>query len=260
MDATVDAVDVTDTRNNPQPFFDPATIDNRYDFNRDLRVNALDTLIARNYQSQAAGALTLLNQTSPILITEANTGTPDAITIQNISGDTLTTAGWIVAANDAKGRNINAVHQPAWELPDSMATDEILYRPDVAGDNIFWQTADVGWVMILNNQGRVLDFVVWGYDADQLASLQLNVGGFTGIQVGAAWGGLPVSNVAAATPVLRRVGETDHDNATDWTFDALAAKIEWLYEFGQPGKKDRQLSRGRPAAQAVDRLLATARP
>ena len=51
VDARVDAFDVLDTRHNPHPFFDPATLDTPHDFNRDRRVNALDTLIARNNQT-----------------------------------------------------------------------------------------------------------------------------------------------------------------------------------------------------------------
>ncbi len=275
FDAKVDEVDVTETRNNPQPFFDPAPIDNRYDFNRDLRVNSLDTLIARNHQSQTAGTLKLLNHTSPVLITEADTGTPDGIRIQNIAAGTVTTTGWIVAANDASAGDINDVHQPLWELSGSMDPGEILYRPDTTEDDIFWLSSGVGWVMLLDDQGSVLDFVVWGYDANQLASFQVDVDNFTNIRVDSAWSGLPVSTVSAPSPVLRRVGPADHDDATDWTFDALAAKtlpsknhasravpakIEWLYEFGLPVRKDRQLSRGRPAALAVDRLLAIDSP
>ena len=276
-DAQVDESDVLETRNNPQPFFDPAPIDNNYDFNRDQRVNSLDTLIVRNHQTQPADALMLLNQASPILITEADTGNPDAIEIQNVSSNTLNTSGWVVAANDAKNSAINDVHDPLWTLPASMAPGELLYRPDTGPDNISWQSADVGWVMILDNQGSLVDFVIWGYDAAELASFEVDIGGFTGIRVEEAWSGPAVSTVSAPTDVLSRVGQEDHDSASDWTFDAPAAKavsskgdalrtmpakIEWLYEFGPDefgsvSGKDRQPAGSRPVATAVDRLLAT---
>ena len=60
-DGSVDGFDVLDTRSNPRPFFDPAAIDTVHDFNRDRRVNAIDTLIARNNQTWSATDLTLLD-------------------------------------------------------------------------------------------------------------------------------------------------------------------------------------------------------
>ena len=61
--AAVDAIDVLVTRHNPQPFFNPPELDNPYDFNRDRRVNAIDTLIARGNQTWSATELTLLDLT-----------------------------------------------------------------------------------------------------------------------------------------------------------------------------------------------------
>ncbi len=60
-DGKVDAFDVLDTRNNPRPFFDPAGIDTVHDFNRDKRVNAVDTLIARNHQTWSGNELALID-------------------------------------------------------------------------------------------------------------------------------------------------------------------------------------------------------
>ncbi len=60
-DGKVDAFDVLDTRNNPHPFFDPATLDTAHDFNRDQRVNAIDTLIARSNQTWSLTELLLID-------------------------------------------------------------------------------------------------------------------------------------------------------------------------------------------------------
>ena len=46
--ATVNATDQTGARDNFTTFFEPAEIDNLYDFNRDKRVNATDQTIARD--------------------------------------------------------------------------------------------------------------------------------------------------------------------------------------------------------------------
>ena len=59
--AKVGAQDVLEARNNPRTFFDPATIDTVHDFNRDRRVNAIDTLIARNNQTWSGTELELVD-------------------------------------------------------------------------------------------------------------------------------------------------------------------------------------------------------
>ncbi len=155
----------------------------------------------------------------PVLITEAGTSTPDFFEIQNFTSGTIDTTGWVVAANNAANYNINAVHDPLWSFPASVAPDQLIYRPDTAGDNIFWRTRDEGWVMILDDQGNVVDFVVWGYSDVDLASFEVNVGSFEGIRVDDAWNGPAVSNVGATSDAVQRIGGADHNNASDWTFD-----------------------------------------
>ncbi len=64
--AKVDAYDVLDTRRNPRPFFNPASLETRHDFNRDRRVDAIDTLIARNNQTWSLSELKLIDLSEPI--------------------------------------------------------------------------------------------------------------------------------------------------------------------------------------------------
>ena len=64
--AKVDAYDVLDTRRNPRPFFNPASLETRHDFNRDRRVDAIDTLIARNNQTWTLTELKLIDLSEPI--------------------------------------------------------------------------------------------------------------------------------------------------------------------------------------------------
>ena len=59
-DAYVNATDQIDARNNPHFFFDPASIDDRYDYNRDKNVNATDQIIARNNAAFFFNALKLM--------------------------------------------------------------------------------------------------------------------------------------------------------------------------------------------------------
>ena len=153
-----------------------------------------------------------------VLITEAGTGSPDYIEIQNVAGSIADTSGWIVAANNAMNVDINEVHSVLWTLPDSLDPGELLTRVDTAGDDIFWIAGAEGWVMILDGQGKIVDFVVWGYDAADLATMEVDVGTFENIRVTEVWNGAPVSSDAAPTESLQRVGSFDDDDASNWTF------------------------------------------
>ncbi len=152
-----------------------------------------------------------------VLITEAGTGTPDFFEIQNFSERTANTSGWVVAANDGAQSNINHVHEPLWALPSSLEAGELRYRPDTGEDNIFWRTNDRGWVAIVDNRGGVVDFVVWGYDEQAVASMEINVGTFTNIRPGGAWSGPSVTATGQPFDALQRIGTADHHNASDWT-------------------------------------------
>ena len=56
-DALVNAADFIGTRLNSSTFLDPATIDSRYDYNRDGQVNAIDLAIVRDFSTSMANAL-----------------------------------------------------------------------------------------------------------------------------------------------------------------------------------------------------------
>jgi len=218
-DGKVDAFDILETRSHPHPFFNPSVINSQYDFNRDQRVDAIDTLIARENQTWAMTELYLFPGKLQVLITEAGTGTPDSIEIQNVSTGTVDTSGWVVAANNARGYEINDVHLPLWTLSGTMEPEDLAYRADTTGDNIYWRNASDGWVLMVDDSGQVVDFVVWGYDDLELASLHVDIGGYSGNPAVDAWQGSAVSSEGAAFLGLQRIGNTDQDNALDWTFE-----------------------------------------
>jgi len=59
--ARITATDLLLARNNPRNFFNPAGLDDRFDYNRDQRVNATDLLLARNNQTNFLTALRLID-------------------------------------------------------------------------------------------------------------------------------------------------------------------------------------------------------
>ncbi len=128
-----------------------------------------------------------------VIITEINTGDTDFVEIQNASSNNVTVTGWSVLVNDPAG-GINAVNGTAWQLSGTMAAGDILYRTDNPADqywqsDIAWEVADDGWAMIIDDAGDIRDFVVWGYDAGEIASLTVDYGSFTNITVGSQWTG-----------------------------------------------------------------------
>lgn len=63
--ALVNATDELDARNDPHTIFNPATIVNKHDYNRDRLVNATDELISRNHPTTIFNALVLVGSAPP---------------------------------------------------------------------------------------------------------------------------------------------------------------------------------------------------
>ncbi len=124
----------------------------------------------------------LVRNLPSLVITEAGTGEPDFVEIQNVSGSALNTAGWLVAVSASTPGNPSAVNGTLWALPASVAAGQVLYRTDDMANNywgsdIAWSPGGNGWVMIVDNQGKVVDFTAWGYTQAEISGLQLTVGG-----------------------------------------------------------------------------------
>ncbi|HUT13829.1 MAG TPA: lamin tail domain-containing protein, partial [Thermoguttaceae bacterium] len=153
-----------------------------------------------------------------ILITEVGTTTPsDFIEIQNVRDEPIDTSGWVVALNDGVLRNVNNVNAILWELPDSMAPGEILYRNDSNwGADIVWASSGPNWAMIIDDEGNVVDFIPWKYSTDDLATLDVTINGFP-ITVGDAWSGTSFNPLGISSGFsFQRQGSSDGNTAADW--------------------------------------------
>jgi hypothetical protein len=93
--AQVDLADEIVARNNPRTVFNPATLDNACDYNRDKRVDLADEILARNNGTTFFSALKLIAVSSaafaPSSLTHAAVETSQALTIQQRG-----TAIWIM--------------------------------------------------------------------------------------------------------------------------------------------------------------------
>ncbi|MEE8451981.1 MAG: lamin tail domain-containing protein, partial [Thermoguttaceae bacterium] len=102
-----------------------------------------------------------------ILITEAGSGTPDYVEIQNVTDQTVVTDGWFVVLNKGTSQNVDVFHSTVWYLPETMAPGQVLYKTDVAdeyfGEGIYWSSGGKGWAMVVDADGSVADFAPWSY-------------------------------------------------------------------------------------------------
>ncbi len=172
------------------------------------------------------------SKTSGILITEAGTEDPDYVEIQNVSDHPIDTEGWVVAANVGSTGRVNNAHTTYWQLPTVIGAGQVLYQDDDPespeyywGDAISWRTAGYGWVMIVDDFGNVADFVVWGYPAEQFASMDVTINGHQ-ITSGDWWNGDSAAAAGTDANSLQRRGDSDHDSAADWAFVGPLSPLE----------------------------------
>ena len=190
-------------------------------------------------QSVPVGAFVGANNGSSILITECWDRSPDYFEIENVSSSPINTAGWFVAVNQAAsqaGSGVNLAAPTLLNLPATMAAGEVIFRHDEDDNSQEWRTEDYlggdipwyhgsrfgnvgrrGWVMVIDNTGKLVDFVAWGYSANDLASINLTVGGFN-MTVGDAWSGSGVQWDSANNRSLTRRGNEDRNITGDWSW------------------------------------------
>ncbi|MBL7219448.1 MAG: lamin tail domain-containing protein [Phycisphaerae bacterium] len=142
-----------------------------------------------------------------IVITEISTDGTKFVEIQNASISSVNNPDLTVLVNNGSV-GINSVNAMQWQLPDSIAPGEILYKTDSAGDNywgapIYWTAAGPGWAMVVDEGGaevEVMDFVVWGYTEAEIALLDISYGGDDHITVGGQWSGNGVDITGGGVP------------------------------------------------------------
>lgn len=166
----------------------------------------------------------LLGGGSPLKITEIFVDDPDAMEIQNLSNQTINTAGWVVAISNNYS-NINTINTILWQLPATLSPGQILTRQDASaqpnywGSNMLWNPANGstrGWAMIVDNTGQVRDFVIWdNWPAGALNTFAPVVNGFT-ISLGTEWQGAYHSTTGIGTQSLSRIGSTDNNDVSDF--------------------------------------------
>ena len=156
-----------------------------------------------------------------LAITEFDLGGNDIIELQNLSNAQLDATGWVVAVSNSYS-DINSINLIYWNL-GIFAADEVQTKTDLAsapnywGNNLFWNPGAPptyrGWAMIVDDQGEIVDMMIWGWTAAEIANWSPTINGFT-ITPSDAW----VGDALMSYPnnFLRRMNYDD-DVAADWT-------------------------------------------
>lgn len=125
-----------------------------------------------------------INGTPNLLaITEINLGGPDMIEVTNLSTLAFDASGYILAVSNSYS-NINSVNSVNWHL-GGFQGEEVQFRTDATGpnywgSNLYWSSGsgNNGWAVILDPLGEVVDLVIWGWNAAQIAGANVIINGF----------------------------------------------------------------------------------
>jgi|GEM_PF-2395376 len=163
----------------------------------------------------------------PIMITEVNTNTPDYIELTNVSGNTVNTDGWIVITSNSYTA-INTANTLSWALPTSVNSSWVAYKEDQTGsnywgNNLFYNNTSPGWVLVADDQGNIVDFVAWGWNASSISSSFNVTFGSNTYNITNEWSGagVPMNSCSGS---IQRTGSEDNDDATDWSCVTTTSK------------------------------------
>lgn len=158
---------------------------------------------------------------STVVITELNVGLPDWIEIQNVSDQTIETAGWRVAFNNPiNGQGINSIHSFLWNFADPLSANQVMSVDDSSSSigNINWSNSGPGWALLIDNVGEVRDFVVWGYSQAEIASFDTTINNVALTAADLPWTGDAITGNSSSRQTLQRSGNSDSNTAGDFAF------------------------------------------
>ncbi|MDX2359671.1 MAG: hypothetical protein QNK23_02615, partial [Crocinitomicaceae bacterium] len=194
------------------------------------------------YYSQATGSIAGTGQGS-ILITEcglegySGASSADYLEISNLYATAVNTTGWVAAVSSSYA-DINGVNTILWNMPNSFNPCSVVSKNDVStdpnywGSNIMWNpganTTYRSWAIIIDDLGNVIDFVVWGWTAADIALFNPTINGFN-ITLGPEWAGngCDATCGVAGGPQLsiQRIGNTDSNTNGDFVCQATTVDV-----------------------------------
>lgn len=155
---------------------------------------------------------------STLLISEIGIGGTNRLEIQNV-GIATDYTGYKVAVSGFPFFGINYMNDILQTLGNMSANSVVDYNDAGGtgywGSNIWWNSLFPGWIVIIDDAGNVVDSVFWNYSAGEIASFNVNIGGFTVTASDLDWTG-PGAGLSAdcGSDSYRRHG--DSNSAADW--------------------------------------------
>ncbi|HAT65515.1 MAG TPA: hypothetical protein DCS66_13095, partial [Flavobacteriaceae bacterium] len=160
---------------------------------------------------------------SQLVISEVTLQTPDQLEIQNV-GLAADYTGYVVAVSDDYN-NIN-IANPIVQPIGNMGADSVMNWNDSGGsgywgNNVFWNDNNPGWIIIIDDQGNVVDSLFWQHSAAAIAGLNVTINGFNITAADLDWTGDGASFTQGCTGSYRRDG--DDNNASNWANVCLSS-------------------------------------
>ena len=168
---------------------------------------------------------------SPLLVTELDLGTNDAVEIQNVSPYPVNVTGWKVYASNSY-TDITSVNANVQTLSGTMAPGEMKTWTDLSsaanywGSNLFWNPGAypsfTGWFAIVDNNNQLRDLVVMNWPTANISAANVTLGGNV-YSFGSKWtgNGIDITTVAATNGVSRQ-GNLDNNNLSDFNIPLLS--------------------------------------
>ncbi len=156
---------------------------------------------------------------SQLKISEITLQSPDRFEIQNV-GLAADYSGYTVALSDTPYSNINSVNPNTVTL-GNMGADSAEYWDDSNGSgqywgsNIFWNDGSSGWILIIDDNGDVVDSVFWNFTSSEIAGFNVTVNGFNITAADLDWSGDGAQFLNTCNDSYRR--NDDNDSNADWS-------------------------------------------
>ncbi|MCF6306677.1 MAG: M36 family metallopeptidase [Flavobacteriaceae bacterium] len=155
---------------------------------------------------------------SQLVISEITLETPDRLEIQNV-GEAFDYTGYSVAVSKEPYPDVNAINSIVQPLGNMGANSVVDYNDDSGagywGNNIWWDNDGTGWIIIIDDNGNVVDSVFWNFTSAEIAGLNVIINGFNITAADLDWTGDGAALTIDCNNSFRRNGDTN--SASDWS-------------------------------------------
>lgn len=141
----------------------------------------------------------------------------DKLEIQNV-GLAADYTGYTIAVSDQPYGDINAVNSVQQPL-GPMGADSAMFWDETGGSNdwgvnLFWNDGSPGWIIIVDDNGDVVDSLFWNTGAGEIGTFNITVNGFNITAADLDWTGDGADFGSTCNDSYRR--NNDSDAAIDW--------------------------------------------